>query len=205
MPGSYRRLLPICNDKPRACDELFELFAFLDLSAQRLFDQDVFAGLQRRGGQRHVELVGDPDDDRVDVADRPASAGSRRTRLAVPIWRPSARRRSSARSQMAYRSMFRALRQASKCAIWQIGPHPSTPTRSLCSSFFMRVPSDNVEARRRAAPSACASGQARRAPRNWSARGVSAKSPRLVDVQVPAAWRRRRIADRSCPPDCESS
>src|SRR6266487_6143012 len=43
--------------------------------------------------------------------------------------------RSSARSQMAYNSALRALRQASKWAACEIGPAPTTPILSNRASF----------------------------------------------------------------------
>src|SRR5437867_5043055 len=48
-------------------------------------------------------------------------------------------RRSSATSQIAYNSALRALRQASKWAIWEIGPQPRTPIRKSRDAFFIIV------------------------------------------------------------------
>ena len=59
-------------------------------------------------------------------------------------------RRSSARSQIAYSSAFRALRQASRWANWAIGPQPSTPIRNAWSSLaVMRLSPDSAAARPR--------------------------------------------------------
>ena len=65
-PGIETAIVAHLDDQLGRRRTIAELAARLDRRAQRFLDQDVLAGRERLQGGRHMELVGDGDDDRVD-------------------------------------------------------------------------------------------------------------------------------------------
>src|SRR6266511_385199 len=98
---------------------------------------------------------------------------------------------------MAYSSAFRALRQASKCAYWEIGPHPRTPTRSNRGSFFIADWTDNAAGGLRATVSIFGFPQGG-LTRGGAARGKRPSTGLIGGFRGPGPLLRRRILDPVC-------